>query len=215
MSWLPESYVIPTSGGDFLNASKIEEGQSVKIRVLGHPDYPKTAILGYSSWQKTPEKNICHRVEFTPEAKAKLKAKGYDEPKHFWAVLIYNWEKMRPQVFEITQVTIQEQLLSLTKQPTWKKPKEYDVTISRKGQGKNTKYQVLPVGKSELPQEVRDQISASEYDVSRLMTGEDVFAGSVTPLSNITTEQLEAAASELEQELDDLTQEEKPDDVPF
>ena len=186
MAWLPKSYKAPSMGGDFLNPSRIPESdhmdRPVKIRVLGNFDFPKTAIMGWSSWERTAQKNICHRVEYSDEAKGELEARGYDDVKHFWALLVYNWEEMRPQAFEFTQASIRNDLLKLFADPDWEDPKDYDIKIRKNGSGVNTKYSVVPVGKAELPKDVRDQIKASKYDLTRLFKNEQVFEGSVTPL---------------------------------
>ena len=89
---------------------------------------------------------------------------------------------MRPQVFEFTQATIRKDLTELFADPDWEDPKDYDIKIRKNGTGTNTKYSVVPVGKSELPKDVRDQIKSSKYDLTRLFKNEQVFEGSVTPL---------------------------------
>jgi len=97
-------------------------------------------------------------------------------------LLVYNWEEMRPQIFEFTQASIRNDLLKLFADPDWEDPKDYDIKIRKNGSGVNTKYSVVPVGKSELPKDVRDQIKSSNYDLTRLFKNEQVFQGSVTPL---------------------------------
>jgi|DEB0MinimDraft_10_1074344.scaffolds.fasta_scaffold34109_3 hypothetical protein len=182
MSWLPDDYKAPTSGQDFFNPSRIEEGQSAKIRVLGNFKLPKTGVFGWSSWEKTADKNVCHRVEYTAEAKAQLLSKGYDEPKHFWALLCYNWEEMRPQVLEITQKTLQKELIKNFEDEDLGSPQSYDIKIKKTGSGINTKYEVVTLPKSKLPEEVIEQINSSAFNVSNLLTGEEVFGASVTAL---------------------------------
>lgn len=189
MSWLPKSYKEPSIGKDFLSPSKIEEGHPVKIRVLGHFDHPETAVYGWSTWESTKDKNVCHRVECTDEARAQLISKGYDKPQIFWALLVYNWEEMRPQVFEFTQATIRKKLKEIFEEESLGSPLTYDIKIGKTGAGKNTEYTVLALPQLPLPDEVAEQISASKCNVANLFTGEEVFGATVTTLRKPRPEQ--------------------------
>ena len=182
MSWSPPGYKVPSSGQVFFNPSRIEEGQSARIRVLGNFQHPKTGVYGWSSWDKTAHKNVCHRVEYTEEARAQLLSKGYDEPRHFWALLIYNWEEMRPQVMEITQKTLQKELIKNFDDEDLGSPYTYDIKIRKNGSGMSTKYEVTTLQRSKLPEDVIEQINSSAFNVSNLLTGEEVFGANVMAL---------------------------------
>ena len=212
MSWLPTNYKAPSAGGDFLNPSKIQDGQSIRIRVLGDFENPKTAIMGWSCWERNEQKNICHRVKYDDEAKAELEARGLDDLKHFFAVLTYNYELMRPQVFEFTQSSIREALITMFEGDDLGPPKTRDIKIKKSGQGTNTKYSVVALGQSELSEEIKKQIHSSKCNVANLLTGEPVFAGTVQqvekpkPIKRIATPEEEEAIfgkSQTKEEVED------------
>lgn len=182
MSWLPKNYKAPSVTSEFLNPSKIQEGESIRMRVLGDFENPKTAIMGWSCWERTGQKNICHRVEYDDEARAELEAKGFDDLKHFWALLVYNHELRRPQVFEFTQATIREALIAMFEDDEFGPPQRHDIKVKKTGKGTNTKYSIVSVGPSELSEEIKKQIHSSKCNVANLLTGEPVFAGTVQQL---------------------------------
>jgi len=213
MSWLPKNYKAPSTVSDFLNPTKIQEGESIRMRVLGDFENPKTAIMGWSCWERTGQKNICHRVEYDDEARAQLEAKGFDDIKHFWAVFVYNHKAKRPQVFEFTQASIREALIAMFEDDDLGPPKTRDIKIKKTGQGTNTKYSIIPLGPSELSEEVKEQIRSSKCNVANLLTGEPVFAGTVQqlekpkPVKRIATPEEEEAIfgnSQTKEEVEDV-----------
>lgn len=168
MSFLPEDYSVPASGGKYF---KPQPGLN-RVRILSSP------ILGTQGWiTEEGGKKRPVRVHMGERLPAEAK-----DAKHFWALLAYNHEASECQVWEITQGTIQDALTNLAKNPAWGHPSGYDIAITRKGQGLDTEYSVMPEPKSELPESLRNEVAAMRQQVNleALFDGGDPFGGDVS-----------------------------------
>lgn len=157
-----EDYKIPVTK-DYLN--KFEQGDTT-FRILS------SAIIGYVYFNKD-NKPIRSRDMFegTPED---IKKDG--TVKHFWACVIWNYNDERIQILEITQKSIMTPMKALIENPKWGNPKNYDITISRKGTTMNdTEYAVMPNPKAEITEEVKTAYESKTINLDVLFTGEDPF----------------------------------------
>jgi len=78
-------------------------------------------------------------------------------------------------VWEITQRTIQDTLVQLTKDPDFGHPINYDLKISRKGEGLETTYSVVPMS-TPLSEEVQNAVENNKVNIRALLTGDNPFA---------------------------------------
>ena len=139
---------------------KFEKGDN-KFRVLG------SAIIGWEWWEDKEDggrKPIRVRMD-------------QDKPndpdvKHFWAFPVWNYQDERFQILEITQKGIQKSLKTLAQNPKWGDPKEYDIIVTRTGDGMDTEYQTVPDPKEKL----NPNIKIISINLEALYDGEDPFA---------------------------------------
>lgn len=158
-NFLPKDYEVPTTS----NYMKLTDGKNT-FRVLS------PAITGYSYW--TSKKKPVRSKDFpkdTPDICEDSKV------KHFWAFTVWNYNDKQVQVFEITQRTIMDAMISLYEDSDWGDPKGYDITISRSGVELETKYQVMPKNKSELPEEIKLKTTERKINLNALYEGLDPF----------------------------------------
>jgi len=174
MSWIPETYEAPASlSGDYL---KIKSGETHKIRILGEFKHPKTAIMGWLAWSDEMGERHPIRGSYTSEGFDECK-KYTEKPKHFWALVIWLCDVKRIAVWEITQKTIQDSIVTLSNNPDWGSPTKYNLSVSRKGESlSDTVYTVVPAppiapASDEAKQAARD----ADIDLQKLFAGENPF----------------------------------------
>jgi hypothetical protein len=167
-TFLPDNYERPaTSGGNY---AKLEDGQN-RFRVLS------AAKVGWLYWntQNKPIR-LAEKPDNTPEDIRVENGKA-DKIKHFWAFVVWNYRDSKVQILEITQASIQGPLEDLVTNPEWGDPKEYDITITKKGQKLDTEYTVQPSPQKAVPIEAHAAYRAVKIDLDALFRGEDPFAG--------------------------------------
>jgi hypothetical protein len=77
----------------------------------------------------------------------------------------------RVQILEITQASIQEPILDLASNQDWGDPREYNITVNKKGQKLDTEYTVQPSPKSAVPAEAHAAYRESRINLDALFTG--------------------------------------------
>lgn len=129
MSFFDDDYILPKSGSGY---TKLQPGDN-KLRILSKP------IVGWLDWHdKTPVRTRYTEKPPTPWKESR-------PPKHFWAMIVYNYLDEEIQIWEITQKSIQHQLQSLILDVEWGEPYFYDIKITRTGQDLKVKYAVSPI----------------------------------------------------------------------
>ncbi len=162
-NWLPQNYNVPkASGGNYM---KLEEGAN-KFRVLSAP------IMGYLYWSN--EKKPVRLVEHPGIMPSNIQPDG--KIKHFWAFVVWSYRDSRVQILEITQSSIQEAITDLLNGEDWGNPEDFDLTITRKGEGLDTEYSVQPSAPKARPVEAVAAITGMQIDLNELFHGGDPFA---------------------------------------
>lgn len=160
MNFLPNDYQAPKKPSNY---TKLEEGVT-KIRILTAP------IMGYEDWDnKKP-------VRFRMNNKPSTSLDPTKPFRHFWAFIIWNYKTERMEIFQVTQTSIRDRIESLAKDEDWGDPFHYDIKITKTGQQVNTKYEINPCGKAEIPPGMMHEFEAKPIDLNELYTNGDPFA---------------------------------------
>ena len=172
--FLADDYKIPSTS----RYMKFQAGEN-RFRILGSFS-DQTAIMGMEYWKSTPEggrKPI--RVTMgvaVPITELEEKENGeLDMPKHFWALPVYNYQDGQVQILEITQKTIQSSIRNLSRNKKWGNPAEYDIVVTKTGEGLETKYTVVPDPKEELSDAIKEAYKNTKINIVALFSGDDPF----------------------------------------
>ena len=145
---------------------------------MGSFEYPVTAVMGWESWAEDAEGNQHpERREYNHD--------GYDElteidrdgkPKHFWLFQIYHIDSKEPQLWSITQRTIQRQIRQFVENPNWGNPRNYNLAVTREGEGLQTKYSVVAEPPIEPPSDLMvEAMKEAKIDCREIFRGENPF----------------------------------------
>ncbi|MBW4469200.1 MAG: hypothetical protein KME45_02945 [Stenomitos rutilans HA7619-LM2] len=169
MGFLPavESRPVRTSGGG--NYFRPQDGKN-KVRILSD------ATVGYVYWnnQNKPVRSMEHPGNPT-DIRLSDKTGKPESIKYFWAMVVWDYAKEQLAIWEITQVSVQDQLEAFYDNDEWGHPNGYDITISRSGNGMDTKYTVQP---SPAKPAAKDTITAykeAAINLEALLTGDNPF----------------------------------------
>jgi hypothetical protein len=156
--FMPEDYTVPSSS----NYLKLQQGDN-KVRIVSKP------IVGWEDWKDN--KPIRFRMQEKPQAPI-----DSEKPiKHFWAMLAWDYKANKLTILEITQKGIQKSIEALAKSDDWGTPLNYDIVISKKGEGLATEYSVVPIPPKALPDEIRNIIVGTQVNLEALFDGNDPF----------------------------------------
>jgi hypothetical protein len=165
--FLPDKYQIPDSNTGYFKFKQDEN----KFRVLS------SAIVGYESWIDEDGKR--KPLRWKMDEKMSVEKIG-DDPKHFWAFVVWNYQEEKVQILEITQKGIMKSIQSLVSDEDWGDPKNYDIVVTRKGEGLETEYQVNPKPKKELDSGITQFYKDLHINLEALFKGEDPFSSELT-----------------------------------
>ena len=184
MSLLPEGY----SSSDFEKESSnsqffglADDGDNNTIRILGDAECPETFVMGYQGWlrdsneKKTfpaTEKGYADCVEYLKDEYNEKKKKVM--PSKVWVTQIYNLTLKCPQVWEIKQKRIREDLEKFLGNPKWGDLRFYDVTVTRNGAkgDSKTSYTLIADPPIEPPTaEIMEAIKEARIDCRVVLNG--------------------------------------------
>ena len=174
MSFIPSGYQEPSSGGSGGKYLKIAKDQTVRIRILS-----PTPVMGWEYWTEENRPKRLKELGGTP-ADIRYKDGTAEKPRFFWAVAVWNVDESAVQIWTITQASIRKAIEALCSDQDFGDPINYDLKISRKGEGLDTEYTVLP-GKT-APFDNASAISeAKSINWDAFMRSEDPFKGDNWP----------------------------------
>jgi|SRR3990167_5125018 len=164
MNFLPEDYKKPETS-DYM---KLKEGENV-FRVLS------SAIVGYKYWTNEDKPVRSKERILSKPDDIKTEKDGSFRIQHFWAFLVWNYSAERVQVLEVPQSTIRDGMQTLIDNKKWGDPKDYDISITRSGEGLETSYAVIPNPHSELEIDESNQIKVNSANLEALYEGKAVW----------------------------------------
>lgn len=156
-----------TSGsGRYLNPSKFTE--ETRLRLFG------AAITGFEGWT---EDNMPIRWEIKPEElPANIRVQqGFQTLKRFIMVLAYDYASDEFKILQLTQKTLMDQLFKYMADEDYGSPHNYDIKISKKGEGKKTEYTLVAAPPKEVKPSIQARYDEIECDLNRIYDNEDPF----------------------------------------
>lgn len=97
-------------------------------------------------------------------------------PKTFWAFVVWNYNIEKLQVLELTQKSIMKEIALLAKDEDWGSPLEYDLVVTKEGDGMETRYSVTPKPKKDLDKAIAEAVKNTPIQLEALFDGLDPFA---------------------------------------
>ena len=168
---MPDGYEVPKGESNYL---KFQSGEN-KFRILSQP------VIGWLDWQdKKP-------LRF-PISQKPLSPIVADKPiKHFWAMIVWNYNLSAIQILEITQAGIQKSIKALADDDEWGSPYGYDIKVTKSGEKLETEYKVNPSPHKHVTQEMLDAFNKKPIYLGALFQGADPFIdhGQITPKNDL------------------------------
>jgi hypothetical protein len=115
----------------------------------------------------------------TIPADADISGKNGWDPKHFWAMIVYNYDTKSIQIWQPTQKTILTALQQLVENDDWGDPRGYNITINRSGDGLETEYAVQPSPHTELAPAIVQAYRDKKIHLGALYSGGNPFDATV------------------------------------
>lgn len=145
---LPNSFKPQAGGGGRYTLSSLKSGEKVKVRILS--DY----ITGNVVWSDLEDgkRSPFRAREGQPIPTGRIGVNPMNgEPeriRQFIAAICWNYATEQVEIFETAKATIIDAIYELEQSEDWGDSKGYDITVSKSGQGTDTKYSVLPSNQS-------------------------------------------------------------------
>jgi hypothetical protein len=160
MEFLPQEYQAPKSNSNYV---RLQEGEN-RLRILSKP------VLGWEDWLNNKPLRFAYD---------KKPAKAIDPKKpvkHFWAMIVWNYEAEAIQILSITQATIRSNIEALCKDKDWGAPYFYDIKIIKSGEGTDTEYMVNPLPHKPVSMEIQQAFKEKRCNLEAFLECQDPFA---------------------------------------
>jgi len=171
--FFPTNYEVPVKESGYM---KFEQGEN-RFRVLVPP------IIGWEYWVDK-DGEVRQKGERPQKGDKPVRVKDGqpvpaevgDGSRHFWAMVVWNYQLKRVQILQITQNGIQRTIRGLEKDKDWGAPVGYDLVVVRTGEDLDTEYEVMPKPKKELDLVVSEAFKNTHINLEALFEGKDPFA---------------------------------------
>jgi hypothetical protein len=127
--------------------------------------------MGWEYWVKDGDKKKPIRVLDYKDVPMEVRAakEKEDQASFFWAMMVHNYTDDKVQLLEIRQSTIRKYIEGFNNDESWGDPRNYDITITKEGDGFDTEYRVVPAPPAKFEKEVPN------YDVMLWVDGGSPF----------------------------------------
>lgn len=166
-AFLGKNYSRPSSGGSFFQPEK----GNTKVRILTPP------VFGYVAWKREGDSKLPVHIRLDE----KFDFKPEQSPKYFWGVLIWNFKENAIQLWVLSKATIISKLETLLENDEYGDPRGYNITVTRKGDGMDTEYDVVPSPKSELAEEIKKAMEETKLNPESIFTKKEIIGGTDGP----------------------------------
>ena len=177
--FLDEGYEVPQSNSGYM---KFQLGDN-KFRVLSRP------VVGWMYWNLN-DKPVRHMGAIKPNVEASLikpEKDGKRDLKHFWVMIVWNYEKKAIEILEITQVSIQKVISNYAKDENWGSPYSYDLKVTKTEKAGKTEYAIMALPHKKIDSEVVAAFNERRIDIHALLEGKNPFQDivNVTPMEMV------------------------------
>lgn len=194
MDFLPDDYQVPSKADGYM---KLQQGDN-RFRIMSQP------IIGWEWWTREDgtikQKNDAPRPGDKPRRvrqEGPVPSEAGETAKHFWAVVVWNYEVKQFQIFQINQKGIQKTIRGLSRDEDWGNPTGYDIVITKTGEKMETEYEVKPKPVKPLDAEIAEQYKKLNINLEALYDGGDPFGAGAEPESEYEEVDVEELPSEL------------------
>ncbi len=164
MSFLPQNYEAPKMSNFYM---KFQDGEN-KFRILTAP------VLGWEDWND--KKPVRYQFNQKP-----IKSIDPKKPvKHFWAMVVWNYNEEQIQILHLTQASIRKTIETLCKKEGWGAPYFYDIEITKTGKDMDTEYQVVPVPHKKVSNQVITAFNERKCNLEAVFDNLDPFSPDYT-----------------------------------
>lgn len=167
-NFLPEDYKAPETQSNYL---KFKKDWDTDFRIMSN------ALTGYVYFNKEnkPQRSTEMPKDYS-DAKVNEKSGKQEAPKHFRAFVVWDYSSKSIKILEITQKSIRDDIMAYYKNTKRGDPKDYDMTVTRTGEGLDTKYTVIANPKTALSEEQAGAYMDANVKIEKLLTWEDPFS---------------------------------------
>lgn len=164
--FLSDDYKVPNKADGYM---KWQQGDN-RFRIMGKP------IVGWEWWIDIEDGK---RKPIRVHKEDQINISEVPEPdkvKHFWAMVVWDYESKGFKILEITQKGIQKTITNLSRDKDWGSPFDYDIVVNKTGEKMETEYQTTPKPKKVLDETILKAYKALQVNLEALYDGEDPFA---------------------------------------
>lgn len=166
-TFAPEGYEVKTGASDFF---KLKSGAN-KFRIL------TDSVVGKEGWKDGKPFRRAMELEITEDEVDTDEKTGRPKINEFMAFYIYSHDEGKVAIASFTQASIRKAILALATDAEWGHPSEYDITITKTGDGFQSKYSVTPSPKKPLAKTIAALVGAEEenFDLIKALNVETDF----------------------------------------
>ena len=177
MNFFHPGHEIPDKRNQFM---RLASGKN-RIRFIGNPvsgfvffgtikrEDGSEAVKPY----RRPESEGEFSVEEMINRDARTNKEGeMEKQKYFVMALVYNYQKEKLQVLEVTQKSILKALKSYVESEEYGHPSGYDLTVEKRGDGLNTEYTVVVSPPKPLATEIENLVGETSCDLQKVFADE-------------------------------------------